>query len=107
MKATDNASVVECCRKELLELSLREEIMWKQRSKNLWLKEGDRNTRCFHRVASRRRKNNQIVRIKDEDGICFEKMEDVEKVFLDYFKSIFTTSHLLIWSIFSKLLILG
>ncbi|XP_042969025.1 uncharacterized protein LOC122301700 [Carya illinoinensis] len=40
----------------------REEIMWRQRSKSLWLKEGDANTKFFHNKASQRRKKNWIKR---------------------------------------------
>jgi hypothetical protein len=41
---------------ELDELLFREEIMWKQRSRATWIKEGDQNTRYFHKKATWRQK---------------------------------------------------
>ena len=69
VKDIDDANEIDLCRKELSELVLREEIMWKHRSMNVCLKEGDRNIRFFHEVASRRRRNNRILRIKDDEDI--------------------------------------
>ena len=88
VKDSFDAMVINKCREELVELSLREKIMWKQRAKTAWLKEGDRNTRFFHGVASRRRKNNGIFAIKDDDVIWHEKIDEVETVFLEYFHNI-------------------
>ena len=41
-------------------LTLLEEISWRQKSRVLHLKEGDANTRFFHRMANSNRKNNGI-----------------------------------------------
>lgn len=35
-------------KEELDELLRREELMWKQKSRDMWIKEGDKNTRFFH-----------------------------------------------------------
>lgn len=37
---------------ELKELAKAEEISWRQKSRCLWLQEGDRNTRYFQTIAS-------------------------------------------------------
>ncbi|XVE51782.1 hypothetical protein DITRI_Ditri02bG0068900 [Diplodiscus trichospermus] len=79
------------CKKELNELSTREEILWKQRSKVTCLKEGDRNTKYFHNVASTRRRNNQIWRIKDKNGVWRENKE-LDEVFKGYYTDVFTTA---------------
>lgn len=44
------------------------EIVWRKRSRALWLKHGDRNYRFFHSKASQRRKTNFIKKLKEEDG---------------------------------------
>jgi hypothetical protein len=45
---------------ELERLLLCEEISWRLKSQAIWLKEGDKNTKFFHRVANSNRRNNFI-----------------------------------------------
>lgn len=42
--------------------------MWRQRSRQLWIKERDHNTRYFHVVTTSRRKNNYIQLLTDSSG---------------------------------------
>ena len=70
---------------EYLTLLEKHEIHWKQRAKNFWLREGDCNTRFFHRFASGRRKNNGFQRIKNANGVWQETTEKIHGVIEEYF----------------------
>ena len=60
----------------MVELCLREEIMWRQRARIQWLAEGDSNTKFFHRKASARKAKNRIVELQRPDGtMCKEEHE--------------------------------
>jgi hypothetical protein len=71
------------------ELLIREEIMWKQRSRIDWLREGDRNTKYFHQRATWRAKKNKIVSLKDENGRVVKRQEEMKKVASSFFNNLF------------------
>lgn len=76
----------------MMELEQRQEIMWRQRSRQDWLQEGDRNTRFFHYYASTRRRNNRITTLKRQDGGVAETEEDIMEVVHNYFTTLFSSS---------------
>lgn len=55
-------------RKKLAEIYVQKEVFWRQRSKQLWLQEGDRNIKFFHSATKLRRKSNQINSLFDSLG---------------------------------------
>ena len=56
-------------RTDLEKAALLEEISWRQKSKVLFLKEGDSNTRFFHRMANSNRRNNCIDNLMIEGAL--------------------------------------
>ena len=88
----DSAVEIQVLKKEINEMMLREEMMWSQRSRALWIKCGDRNTKFFHATASNRQKKNRIEGLNDLEGRWREGEEEVEDIILKYFKDIYSTS---------------
>ena len=66
--------------------------MWNQRSRALWIKYGDRNTKFFHATANNRQRKNRIEGINDSEGRWREGYEEVEDVILKYFTEIYSTT---------------
>ncbi|XP_074314730.1 uncharacterized protein LOC141649965 [Silene latifolia] len=78
--------------RDISKLLRHEELFWRQRSRAIWLKEGDKNTMFFHRKASQRKQRNHIHRLVDDAGRVVEKTEEVPGVAVEYFKQLFTTT---------------
>ena len=76
-------------RAELDSLLDQEEVYWKQRAKDFWLKEGDSNTRNFHSHASSKQKHNQIRKLNDADGNVILDKEGLSKLAKTYFEGLF------------------
>ena len=79
-------------KKEINDLLGKEEIMWRQRSRVQWLREGDRNTKFFHAQANQRKRRNGILGINDQTGVWVSNQRAIARVAVDYFQSIFTSS---------------
>ncbi|KAK9749818.1 hypothetical protein RND81_02G152700 [Saponaria officinalis] len=78
--------------KEIAELLRQEESFWRQRSRALWLKDGDKNTKFFHKKASQRKEKNHIGKLIDEQGRTVTDSRDIATCAVDYFKGLFTSS---------------
>jgi hypothetical protein len=65
-----------------------EETLWRQKSRIRWLKEGERNTKFFHRTTIARRSHNKILKIRDQDGIERESHQEIENTLVNHFQGI-------------------
>jgi hypothetical protein len=72
------------------ELLYKEELLWIQRSRISWLKEGDKNTRFFRQKAVWRARRNKIKNLKDNEGVWKEAPTEMERLATSYFKELFT-----------------
>ena len=77
---------------ELDEWLAREDMRLWQMSRELWVKEGDRNSRFFHLLTIIRKWRNCISEIKLEDGSWIRDWEEIQNYFLDKFTSLFSSS---------------
>lgn len=69
-----------------------EHIKWRQRPKQRWLQEGDRNTKYFHSCATQRKKINSIKSISDGEGNMATNPEDISRLFHSFFHNLFSSS---------------
>ena len=67
-----------------------EEMFWRQKSRVLWLREGDRNSKYFHALTKQRRARNMIT---DENGNMVEHEEGLVAIATSYFRQIFESSN--------------
>ncbi|XP_074378295.1 uncharacterized protein LOC141719822 [Apium graveolens] len=63
----------------------------KQREKQFWLREGEKNTRLFHKFSSARKEHNSIKKLKDVNGVWKKADEEIQGIITYYFEQIFQT----------------
>ena len=67
--------------------ALMEEISWRQKSRETWLKEGDKNTGFFHMMANAHRRRNCLNSICI-NGRKLDKEEDIKEGLVDAFQNL-------------------
>ena len=73
---------------DIEQLASLEEIPWRQKSRALYVKEGDNNTRFFHRLANSHRNASQTKRI-EVDGVLYEDEPDVRSQLVFFYQGLF------------------
>jgi hypothetical protein len=77
--------------KELLarqeDILTKEEIFWRQKSREKWLDEGDRNMKYFHNSTLYNRSKSKISAIKNHSGIVSDKPSEIAETFVKHFQN--------------------
>ena len=69
-----------------------EEVSWRHKFREIWLKEGDRNTGFFHRMANSHRRRNSITSIRI-NGRRLVKEAEVKEGLISAFQSLLSASN--------------
>jgi exonuclease III len=77
--------------KELEKTLNLDEISWRQKSRIKWLKEGDKNTKFFHRIANSNRRKNFIEHMKQGDEV-WETQGEIRKGIVKFYKGLYSES---------------
>lgn len=77
----------------LEKLLYQEEKHWSQRSRVNWLSSGDRNTAYFHKIASERRRHNNIHSLISDSGITLTRQDDIVLAITDYYNGLFRSQN--------------
>ncbi|KAF7808324.1 ribonuclease H [Senna tora] len=77
-------------RKSLEDKLAKEELLWAQKARQLWLVEGDRNTKYFHSIVKKRRLINHFTRIRRMDGEWTNDYQEMEMLAVQYFNDVYT-----------------
>lgn len=75
-----------------LQVLHQQELYWKQRAKQYWLRDDGSNIRYFHVMASAQRKKNSISQLKDTIGDWVTWQTGLQEVVRSYFDNLFTSS---------------
>lgn len=83
VKIINNIKELEAKNKKILHV---QEVTWKLKSRALWLKEGDRNTKFFHGYENHRRQVNTIWGIKDSNGFMVQSLPKIQQAKTKFFE---------------------
>lgn len=71
----------------LEKLILMEEISWRQKSRALWLKKGDKNSKFFHRIANSHRNTNTIDKL-NINGITSTCQDEIQEHISQFYEQL-------------------
>lgn len=76
---------------QLREIYVREEVLYRQRSRVDWLRDGDQNTKYFQNRASHRKRKNTIRVLRRDDGTKCTVDEEMRDMAASFYEALFTS----------------
>lgn len=67
----------------------KKEWLWHQKSKLAWADNGDKNTRFFHIMASRRQRK-FLLDSANENGVIYDQPDVIKQAMVRYFSQLFS-----------------
>nr|XP_011465852.1 PREDICTED: uncharacterized protein LOC105351932 [Fragaria vesca subsp. vesca] len=67
-----------------------ENLFWRQKSREKWLQDGDKNTRFFHLTTLVRRRRNKIEGIFDAQDVWHTDLNDMKNIAIEFFTNLFS-----------------
>jgi hypothetical protein len=86
LETKTNLPGMEECRNRLIK---EKEEMWRLKSRAIWMKSGDENTKFFQAYAKGRKCSNTIWHLKDQDGIREHTFEGMSRIGKKYFQELY------------------
>jgi hypothetical protein len=77
--------------KKLHDLFEKEEIMYKQKSRQDWLRAGDKNTKFFQSRCSHRRRKNTVLGLRREDDSLCKSNEGMLQLAKEFYRSLYAS----------------
>jgi len=75
---------------KLEERRKQEEILWRHKSRVQWLKEGEKNTKLFHKAMVHRQLINRITHLEDGQGNRIREHTQIEAELNNYYRDLLT-----------------
>ena len=92
----ENAAERELCRGALLDLIVKEQKLWIQKSKLHWLREGEENSSFFHKWVSTRKCKSLISSLVSIDGKALVTEKEIVDEILSFFLDCVATHSFLV-----------
>jgi hypothetical protein len=79
-------------KKDLDDLLIKEETLWRSKSRETWLKCKDLNTKYFHSSTLIRRRSNAVNFLKSNEGFWLSNRAEIGGSFVSHFSNLFSST---------------